>query len=287
MLPVECMTNPDLGSWVSAKIAQLQGNTEFPAIEVRAIVSYVLQKPVEWIVAHPATVLNYDQIKDLETATARLINGEPLAYITGRRSFFGLDLMVDKSVLVPRPETELLVDLAIDWLRSKPGRTRVADIGTGSGAIAIALANQIPALAITAIDSSEGALEVARANATRYNLEDRIDFLHNDLLEGVDREFDLILANLPYIPSPVVNQLAVVKHEPRYALDGGPDGLHFIERLIYTCKKNLVQNGCIFLEIQYNQENKVRKIALSQFPQAEISIFPDLAALPRVVKIQL
>jgi len=281
------MTNPDLGSWASAKIAQLHGLTEFPPIEVRAIASSVLQKPVEWIVAHPTTVLNKDQMETLETAIARLTNGEPLAYITGRQSFFGLDFIVDRRVLVPRPETELMVELAIHWLLNKPERTRVADIGTGSGAIAIALANQIPSLAITAIDSSASALEVARANATRFNLEDRIDFLHNDLLEGVDRKFDLILANLPYIPSPVVNQLTVVKHEPRSALDGGADGLSILKRLINTCKKNLAQNGCLFLEIQYNQGNKVRKIALRQFPQAEISIFPDLAALPRVVKIQL
>lgn len=284
--PLENMTYPELGSWVSAKIAQLQEITEFPAIEVRTIASFVLQKPGEWIIAHPQTVLSEIQLETLEKAIARLIYGEPLAYITGRRSFYGLDLMVDKRVLVPRPETELLVELAIDWLQSKPGRTRVADIGTGSGAIAIALANQIPELAITAVDSSSSALEVARANAALCHLDDRVEFLQNDLLDGVSEKFDLILANLPYIPSSTVNELAVIKHEPRSALDGGPDGISIIERLIKTSKKNLALNGCIILEIQYNQGNRVQNIALNQFPQAEISIYSDLAGLPRVVKIQ-
>lgn len=284
--PSENMTYPELGSWVSAKIAQLQEITEFPAIEVRAIASFVLQKPGEWIIAHPQTVLSEIQLETLEKAIARLNDGEPLAYITGKRSFYGLDLMVDKRVLVPRPETELIVDIAIDWVVRNPGRERIADIGTGSGAIALAIANRFPSLKITAVDSSSSALEVARANAALCHLDDRVEFLQNDLLDGVSEKFDLILANLPYIPSSTVNELAVIKHEPRSALDGGPAGVSIIERLIKTSKKNLALNGCIILEIQYNQGNRVQKIALNQFPQAEISIYSDLAGLPRVVKIQ-
>ena len=280
------MTNPDLGTWMISCIGRLRGKTDSPSIEVAAIASFVLQKPKAWIVAHPETLLDDGQLETLQKACERLLNGEPLAYITGRRSFYGLDFVVNRHVLVPRPETELLIDLAIAWLKENPGRYRVADIGTGSGAIAVTLAQHMPLLKVTAIDTSLDALQIAHANATLHEVEDRVEFIENNLLEGLEGMFDLIVANLPYIPSQVLDNTPDLRHEPRAALDGGSDGLRVIEQLIRSIGKKMAPKGFVILEIQYNQGETIRQIALQCYPQAIISIYSDLAALPRVVTIQ-
>jgi release factor glutamine methyltransferase len=284
--PAVSMKNPDLGTWLKIATARLSSKSEFPSIEAAVISSFVLQKTREWVIAHPETALNEEQLTALDDAIDRLLNEEPLAYIIGRRSFYGLDLLVDHRVLVPRPETELLVDLAIDWLKTNPDKTRVVDVGTGSGAIAISLACELPGLKITAIDASHDALAVAHANAALHKVEQRIQFIQNDLLEGIDEQFDLVLANLPYIPTQDVDHAPGLTHEPRLALDGGSDGLRLINKLILSCANSLAQNGCVILELQYNQWEVVQKFALELYPQAIISIHQDLAAHPRVVRIQ-
>lgn len=285
--PVESMTNPELGQWITTQVARLKGVTDFPSIEVNAIAAHFLQKNKAWIVAHPEARLEPNQLDLLEAAVDRLAKGEPLAYITGRRSFYGLDLAVDQRALIPRPETELLVELAIDWLEKNPGKVRVADIGTGSGAIAVVLADRFANLRVTATDRSADVLDLARLNAENFHVEGRIRFFHTDLLDGINTHFDLILANLPYIPTHTLEELPNLKYEPRSALDGGADGLDYIRNLINTLERNLLQNSCIFLEIQYNQDIVVTEIALTKFPQAQIKVHHDLAALPRVVQIQL
>jgi release factor glutamine methyltransferase len=285
-LPAVNMTNSDLGNWVDNAVVQLKERSESPSVEVHAIASHVLQKPREWIFAHPETILNEPQLHALDKALHRLMDGEPLAYITGMRSFYGLDFVVDKRVLVPRPETELLVDLAIDWLKKNPDRKRVVDVGTGSGVIAVTLAHHFPDLIVSAIDTSAEALKVAQLNAALHKVVDRIKFIQNDLLEGLNGQFDLVLANLPYIPEFDVGQLPDLRHEPRAALDGGSDGLRIIEKLILESEKNMAQNSCMILEIQYNQWEAVQDLALIRNPKAIISIHHDLAALPRVIRIQ-
>lgn len=285
--PVESMNNTDLGAWINAKIAQIQGISEFPSIEITAIASFVLEKPNSWILAHPETKLNESQLKALDAAFCRLVNGEPLSYITGRRSFYGLDFLVDERVLVPRPETELLVELAIAWLEENPDRTRVADIGTGSGVIAVTLAHHLTYLHVTAIDSSQDALDIAQTNASLHHVEDRVTFKQNNLLQGMTGKFDLIVANLPYIPTGSLDNLSELKYEPRTALDGGDDGLRIIEQLIETSKKNMTKKSSMILEIQYNQSEDVKHIVTKHYPQAIITIHYDLAGLPRVVTIQI
>ncbi len=281
------MTNPELGKWISSNIARLQGVTEFPSIEVNSIAAHALQKSTAWIAAHPETRLDQNQLALLDKAVDRLIKGEPLSYITGKRFFYDLELSVDQRVLIPRPETELLVELAIDWIDSNPGRNNVADVGTGSGAIAIVLAHRFPTLHITAIDRSAQALALAESNAAEHHVVEQITFKHTDLLDGIDTRFDLILANLPYIPTQELENLPELMYEPRYALDGGTDGLEFIRKLINTCEKKLLPKGCMILETQYNQDIVVSQIAANQFPLAKISVHQDLASLPRVVKIHL
>lgn len=281
------MTKVDLGSWITEKRALLREKTEFPSIEINVITSRLLGKPVSWIIAHPETILETDQIQKLDGAVERLQAGVPLAYITGNKAFFGLDFIVNEQVLIPRPETEILVEQAISWLEAHPGRRETADIGTGSGIIAISLAKRFPDLRVTAVDISQKALAIARRNASLHAVEHQIHFIQSDLLSGVELTFDLILANLPYIPSNELDTLAVARYEPRLALDGGEDGMKLITELINTLQKKILPNGCVFFEIQYNQYRTVREIVIRKFPKAKISVIKDLASFNRLVNIQL
>lgn len=284
--PLANMKRVDLGNWKIRNHSRLHGKSEFPAIELNAIVSHILDKPVSYIVAHPEITLTTDQLRLLEDAVDRLLAGEPLAYITGRQAFFGLDFHVDQRVLIPRPETELLVDHAISWLKTHPESKNIVDIGTGSGVIAITLAHFFPHLEITSIDISPDALEIARINAAFYNVNHQIEFIQGNLLEGITRKFDLILANLPYIPTGTLVNLDVSRFEPRCALDGGADGLELIKKLIDHISGFINPGGCAFLEIQYNQHIAVGEIVARRLPQAVVTVHKDLASLPRIIKIQ-
>lgn len=211
----------------------------------------------------------------------RRLAGEPLAYITGERAFYGLDFYVNRNVLIPRPETELLVEKAIS-LAQKGNISAIADIGTGSGIIAIVLAVKLPGARIYATDISASALKVAKANAERYGLTDRIQFLKGDLLESLPAPCDLIIANLPY-----VKEEEILPFEPRIALNGGGDGLSLIKRLCRDIRSKLCLSGSLLLEIGQGQSRTVRDFLLSLYPEAEIEIYRDLAGIERVVKVRL
>ncbi len=227
----------------------------------------------------------------METCAARRENGEPLPYILGHWEFYGLDFLVTPAVLIPRPETELLVEHALDWLRHHPACHRVADIGTGSGCIAIALATTIPDLQVFATDLSPQALEVARQNVAHHGVSERITFVQADLLELPDefhsRLFDLIAANLPYIPRPTLGDLPVSRFEPILALDGGDDGLDLIRRLVHKAGDHLSPHGCLLLEIEASQGEKAIALAQDAFPQARVTVIPDLAGHDRLVLVEL
>lgn len=190
--------------------------------------------------------------KLLERRAAR----EPLAYITGNKEFWSLDFIVTPAVLIPRPETELLVDLALDCARELPSRQRIKilDIGTGSGAIAVSLAKHVPESEVWAVDISAASLRVAEANAKRHNVAERIRFLQGDLLDAMDQigaTFDLILSNPPYVRSAELAGLApeIRDWEPRTALDGGADGLDYSRRLIGAAPSHFNEGGRMLLEI--------------------------------------
>jgi release factor glutamine methyltransferase len=226
---------------------------------------------------------------------ARAADHEPLAYLTGEREFFGLALRITPDVLVPRPETELLVARALallagdgGWGKTEDGGRKTAeppvfpgpsssvvDIGTGSGAIAIALATHWPAARYTAVDVSADALSLAHENARRHGVDGRITFLTHDLLP--DGAFDLICANLPYIPTRALNALSVARHEPRLALDGGDDGLTLIRRLLQQAPAG----ATLLLEIQYDQAARVCALA----PDRACAIHRDLSGLDRLVEL--
>lgn len=221
----------------------------------------------------------------------RAAAGEPLAYLTGRREFHGLEFAVDARVLVPRPETELLVDLALNFLTtecSASAEKRVLDVGTGSGCIAVTIAVKHPAASVTATDISEGALAVARANAGQHGVAQRLAFFRSDLLSSfhlLPASFDLIAANLPYIASDELRDLAVAKHEPRLALDGGPDGLLWIRRLLVDAPRALRPGGLLLLEIGATQGAVATTLVQAAFPRGRVQLYRDLSGLDRIVSV--
>jgi len=280
------MTTNSFGDWL-ADASRQDSTYPIPALEAQALLAHVTGLSRAQILAHPERPLDPEQWAALRHALARLQNGEPLAYITGRREFYGLELIVSPDVLVPRPETELLVERAILWLHAHPGRRRAADVGTGSGCIAVALAHTLPDLSVTAGDRSPAALAVAAANSRSHGLADRIHFVCSDLLEQMPGPFDLLCANLPYIPTATLHHLAVAQHEPHLALDGGPDGLRLIAHLLAQASACLAPAACLLLEIEAGQGQSAPALAYATFPQASIHLHHDYAGHPRLLHIQL
>ena len=209
----------------------------------------------------------------------RRLNGEPTAYITGHREFYGLDFLVSPSVLIPRPESELLVERTLDLAREYK-EPLIADIATGCGAIAISLAIALPQARLYASDISAPALEVARANCRRHGVAGRIRLLHGDMLEPLPGPVDFIVANLPYVKQ---SQLRADGCEPLLALDGGRDGLERIRQLCRQVSNRLRSGGCLLLEIGQGQEGAVTTLLNSFLPAAEIEVMPDLGGIDRVL----
>lgn len=214
----------------------------------------------------------------------RRCRGEPVAYITGHREFYGLDFYVDRRVLIPRPESELLVEKSLSLAQGQ-SVTAMADIGTGCGAIAICLALNLPVVKMYAADISTDALEVARLNSRRYNVADRIVFLKGDLLEPLPESVDIIVANLPYVAEAELR--GQVSFEPSVSRDGGPDGLWHIRRLCRQLPGKLRSGGHLLLEIGCGQREAVVSLLSGAFPGAPINTMPDLAGIDRVVCFSL
>ena len=265
--------------------------SDTPLLEAQVLLAHTLQKPKAWVLAHPEAELSLAEQHDINNYAARRGNGEPLPYLLGHWEFYGLDLLVTPAVLIPRPETELLVERALDWLRRHPACRRAADIGTGSGCIAITLAKHIPDLKVLASDLSPQALDVARQNAARHRVAERITFIQADLLalQGMipTQSCDLIAANLPYIPSTTLEGLPVSQFEPCLALDGGENGLDLIRRLLHQAPDCLSPHGCLLLEIEAGQGETARGLAQTAFPQGQVTVLADLAGHDRLVVVEL
>jgi release factor glutamine methyltransferase len=217
---------------------------------------------------------------------ARRLRHEPVAYITGHKEFFGLDLELDSRVLIPRPETETLVEVAMAIVRQQR-LSSLAEVGAGSGAVAIALAVNLPGVEIYATDSSPDALAVAEENCRRHQVLDRVFLLQGDLLEPLPEPVGLIVANLPYVSQAEWTTLApdITEYEPVSALDGGADGLDHIRRLLQQAGSHLTPSGIICLEIGATQVSAVNDIAREKFPAATVALVRDLAGLDRVAVI--
>ncbi len=270
-----------------------QIESELPELDAQIILAHVMGHPRSCLLAHLETPLSPLQIDQTKEAVSQYQAGTPLPYIVGHWEFYGLDFNITKDVLIPRPETELLVEKAISWLRASPERRTVADIGTGSGAIAVTIAMHLPDAHILATDISREALKVAKHNAEKFHVHHKIDFLQCDILPQhidplpTDSHFDLICANLPYIPTETLHTLPIYGSEPTLALDGGADGLDLYRRLLKLAPDWLAPNGKILLEIEATQGMKALSLAYDTFSDMNIQLHQDLAGHDRILEITL
>ncbi len=231
--------------------------------------------------------LSEPQFAQFRSYIRRRLEGEPTAYILGRREFYGRDFLVGPDVLVPRPETELLVEKTLEVAAGYP-RPRIAEVGTGSGAVAVSLALELPLATVYATDLSPQALEVAAANCERHGVAERVILFAGDLLGPVPGQvdIDIIVANLPYVATPDMPSAGPVSREPRLALDGGDDGLDHVRRLCRQVKERL-PSGWLLLEIGQGQAAALVDFLHSLLPGAEVEVFPDLAGIDRVCVVRL
>ncbi len=274
---------------------RLAAHSESPGLDAQVTLAHTLGRSRAWLLAHPEAAVPAEIAAIYLNMLAQLEKGTPLPYVLGSWEFFGRRFKVSPAVLIPRPETELLVEEALAVLRTRTNPAappRVVDVGTGSGCIAITLAAEIPGLRLAALDISGEALAVARENAARHGVDRRLDFLLGDLLESLEGPFDLVCANLPYIPSATLDGLAVFGKEPTLALDGGPDGLALVKRLLAQLApggKNagrLAPGGMALLEIEATTGAAALALARQTFPGAGCSLLTDLAGHDRVLRIE-
>jgi release factor glutamine methyltransferase len=267
-----------------------EAGSEEASLEAELLLAHALNTDRTHLYQRLREALPDDATRAFDTLLQRRLAHEPTAYILGRKEFYGLDFEVTPAAIIPRPETETLVELALEFTQNRgAGReTRVVDVGVGCGAVAVALAVNLPQADIVATDVSPQALALARRNAERHGVGMRIRFLQGDLLEPLDVTVDVIAANLPYVRTgdfeaapPEIRQ-----HEPRLGLDGGPDGLRLIERLLSQAPSRLKGGGALFVEIGEEQGDAARNLAREPFPQARIEVKHDLSRLDRVLVVR-
>ena len=230
--------------------------------------------------------LTRQQEEDFRSRIRRRLNHEPSAYILGHREFYGLDFYIDHNVLVPRPESELLVEKTLELAHNNT-LSAIADIGTGCGAIAISLALNLPQTKIYATDISISALKVARSNCRRHGVLDRVYLLAGDMLAPLPEPVDLLVSNLPYVRESEVSETKELGFEPRLALDGGSDGLEKIRQLCLQVGDKLRPGGYLLLEIGEGQGQTVTTFLHQLFPSAKVEVTPDLGGIDRVVSLAL
>jgi release factor glutamine methyltransferase len=286
-----------------------------PRLDAEVLLAHVLGQDRTWLFMVPHHLLTGEQQHRFEELLSRREQREPVAYLIGHKEFFGLDFLVDRRVLIPRPETELLVETALRIydLRPVPARvftiydskpsiqipkpkiqnrkSKIVDVGAGSGCIAIALAKYLPQASLLAIDASAEALQLARQNASRHNVAERITFLQGSLLEPLAQPVDLIVSNPPYVSCAELGSAAVspeVKlHEPGLALAGGEDGLDVIRQLLLQARHKLNPGGSLLVEIGAGQGAIVSQLARQNFPNAQIELKKDLAGLDRLLALKV
>lgn len=267
---------------------------ETPSLDAQVLLGQVTDANRAVTLAYPERALSAEQAARYAELIARRAAHEPVAYLTGHREFMGLDLLVDRRVLIPRPETELLVEAALADLAERLARTPqspplVADIGVGSGAIPIALAVGEPRLPrLYGADISPEALALARENATRLGVAARITFLEGDLLAPLPKPVDLLTANLPYVaPDDPDVPRSVSAYEPALAVYGAGDGLDHIRRLLAQAPSSLRPGASLYLEFGYDQGAAIQRLALDAFPGANLRLGADYAGWDRYIAIRL
>ena len=290
----------------------LQARQKIDALDAELLLAHVLKKPRGWVLVHLEAKIERLKDQKIKRLLARRANGEPVAYLTGHKEFFGLDFEINKNVLIPRPDTETMVELVIEkikrlsrWnagsrtLSGKDQKITMIDVGTGSGCIPVAIANHIRhnfspyqgeregvCIKTIAIDISKKALAVAKRNAKRHGV--RIKFLHGNLLGPILKTYNLIItANLPYLTNKQCKTSPTIQHEPKLALVAKDNGLALYKKLLKQIKKLTTYNLQLttFMEIDPSQSKSITSLIQSILPDAKIQIKKDLAGLDRVVRI--
>jgi release factor glutamine methyltransferase len=289
-----------IGEALAGAAGRLADVSDSPVLDSQALLASLVKKPRTWLLSHPEVELDPDMTAKWQESLARVLEGEPLPYVIGRWEFYNLEFEVSSAVLIPRPETELLVEHAVAWLqaRGKNEKSRLLDIGTGSGCIAIAVAANVPGLEVVAVDISSDALALAQRNARRLLPTTPITFARSDLFSGLNEKnivggetgkiptkYHLITANLPYIPDGLLKNLPVSAHEPILALAGGEDGLAVIRRCLVEAPGYLEEDGLLLLEIEASQGEATRVMAQESFPKADVQLLQDLSGRDRLVEV--
>jgi release factor glutamine methyltransferase len=277
----------NIAQTLQAATASLMGSAQSPRLEASLLLAAVLERPREYLIAHPEAALTPQQSATFGKLLRLWQKGMPTAYLLGSRPFYDRVFRVNPHVLIPRPETEHLVELALAWVRDKHnGQANIIDVGTGSGIIAVTLAAHLPAARVLATDVSAAALSVAQVNGAGLA---NLHFAGANLLSGeavtTAAPFDLICANLPYIGSADMPILEVAKFEPLVALDGGADGLDLVRNLLAQAPRYLAQGGLLLLEIGADQGVAAAEAARAALPGLPVEVTRDYSGLDRVVRI--
>lgn len=262
---------------------------EWPHLEAEILLAHVMKVPRINLYIKFADNVGDDILADFKKLIIRRSKREPLAYITGFQPFMGLDFIITPDVLVPRPETEILIQTILDIVNPKSQlpksqQYKIFDIGTGSGAIAISLAKYIDQSTVVGIDISEKAVEIAKQNAQKHGMSDRCNFVVGDLFGGVNEKFDIIVSNPPYIPTSEIEKLQpeISKYEPRSALDGGEDGLDYYRKISASAKNYINDDGKLIFEIGFGQADNVKDI-ISQNGFELLKAIKDYSGIERVI----
>ena len=271
----------------------LQGTSiDDASVEAELFLGHVLSMNKTQLHTQPERNLTPTETRHLWRLVRRRLDHEPNAYIIGHCEFYGIDFFIDSHTFIPRPETELLVEEAVELAHRTypPGKEiTIADIGTGCGAIAISLALALPQAAIYATDISASALQVAEMNCRRQGVDSRVELLKGNLLEPLPQPVDMMVANLPYIKDCEFRDLSpeIRDFEPTIALAGGEDGLDKIQQMLEQMPGKLNYGACFLLEIGQGQGEMATSLVKGYFPQASIELIPDLGGIERVVKVIL
>lgn len=265
-------------------------NSQTANLDAMVLLSYVLVKPKSYLLTWPDELLNVGQTAMYETLLQRRSKGEPIAYITGQKEFFSLMFKVTSETLVPRPETEILVETVLDKFKThKNDDVHILDLGTGTGAIAISLAKTRPNWQVTAVDKSINALNVAKENAKLHNVSN-IHFVQSHWLQSIEpnTKYDVILSNPPYIAANDQHLLTDIKFEPRSALVAEKNGLEDLEEILMSSKKHLTDNGYLIIEHGSTQLDGIKEIVSKSdvWTQDDLVSICDYAGLPRFVLLK-
>lgn len=260
-----------------------QNNIENSTLKAKILLENILNVKKEYLLIHSEEEVKQEDKIKYENCIKELIKGKPLQYITNNQEFMGLNFYVDENVLIPQPDTEILVEKAIE-IAETTQKNKILDMCTGSGCIAISLAKKINNTQITAVDISNSALNVANKNVINNNVENKIIFINSDMFNNIEEKFDIIVSNPPYIETETINKLEIeVQNEPHLALDGGIDGLKFYKIIANNAFKYLNENGYLLLEIGYNQQNSVTQLLQDIGKYKNIETIKDLGGNYRVV----